>query len=75
MPEWARFTRRTNDPKLRWLEGRLRGAGIQSRRNGESFHAPILEVEASRIDDAWALLPAEIDDAADDDPMFLTALE
>lgn len=44
-------------------------AGIDSRRNGESFHAPILEVPEASLDLAWEILDP-VDDVADDDPMF-----
>ena len=68
--KWAQFTKRTNDPKLEWLETKMDEAGIRSRRNGESFHVPILEVDAARLDDEWAILEP-VDDIEDDDPMFL----
>jgi hypothetical protein len=57
---WARFTRRTDEPKLSWIEMRLDQEGIEHRRNGHSFHAPILEVQADRIADAWAIIEAPI---------------
>lgn len=68
---FATFTRRTEDPKLAWLERELARAGIASRRNGASAHAPILEVDASRLDDAWAILDP-VDDVPDDDARFST---
>ena len=68
--EWVRLTKRTEDPKLSWLEGALNAAGIANRRNGESWHAPIMEVDASKLDDAWAIL-APIDDVLDDDGRFV----
>lgn len=43
-PDWAALTRRTNDPKLAWIEQRLTERGISFQRRGDSFHAPILEV-------------------------------
>jgi hypothetical protein len=67
---WVMFTRRTNDPKLAWLERRLRAAGIPSRRNRRSFHAPILEVPEEHLDRAREIL-ALVDDVDDDDPRFL----
>ncbi|TFH48540.1 MAG: hypothetical protein E4H01_06130 [Lysobacterales bacterium] len=67
---YEQFTRRTNDPKLRWLEEQLADAGIAHRRQGASFHAPILQVDADRIDDAWAILGPD-DDIPDDDPRYL----
>lgn len=66
---WITFTRRTDDPKLAWLERRLDAAGIEHRRNGESFHAPILEVPVEKYDAAWAIL-TPVDDIEDDDPRF-----
>lgn len=68
--EWTMFTKRTEDPKLAWLERQLDEKGIPHRRNGYSFHAPIMEVPTSRLDEAWELLPLEIDDLPDDDPRF-----
>lgn len=59
--EWVRFTRRTDDPKLAWLECQLAMRGIPSRRRGFSFHGPILEVPAHLEDAAWALLRGRID--------------
>ena len=67
--KWTQFTRRTDDPKLSWLENQLTRAGIAHRRNGESFHAPILEVPEGQVDDAWKLL-TPIDDIPDNDPIF-----
>lgn len=69
MTQWTVFTRRTDDPKLTWLELQLTEAGIPHRRNGESWHAPILEVPADQLDAAWAILDP-VDDIPDDDPMF-----
>jgi hypothetical protein len=67
--EWVMFTKRTNDPKLSWLERQLANAGIEHRRHGESFHAPILEVRPDQLDAAWNVL-SSFDDVEDDDPMF-----
>jgi hypothetical protein len=67
---WTLFTKRTDDPKLMWLEARLTLAGIPHRREGRSFHAPILQVPRERLDDAWAILDP-VDDVPDDDPRFL----
>lgn len=64
------FTKRTNDPKLSWLEKRLTEAGIPNRRaENPSFHAPILEVPRDKLHDAWEILEP-VDDIADDDPQF-----
>lgn len=78
-PQWERFTRRTEDPKLAYLEDLLDERGIPHRRNGESWHAPILEVPASRLDEAWKLLNIKIgrrrfDDIPDDDKLFQRAM-
>lgn len=66
---WVTFTRRTEDPKLAWLERQLDAAGIDCRRHGETFHAPILQVRALDLDRAWAIL-TPVDDVPDDDPRF-----
>jgi len=66
---WQQFTKRTNDPKLGWIERQLDKLDIAHRRNGRSFHAPILQVDASKIDAAWAMLNP-VDDIPDDDPRF-----
>jgi len=70
--QWVKLCRRTNDPKLSWLECQLDHEGIPNRRNGESFHAPILEVDARFEDEAGAILNS-VDDIADDDEKFLGA--
>jgi hypothetical protein len=70
MSDWTTLLRRTNDPKLGWLERLFEKNGIPSRRNGESFHAPILEVPKEHEEAAWDLLDHDIDEMADDDPMF-----
>jgi hypothetical protein len=69
-PAWEQFTKRTNEPKLSWLEGQLTAHGIPHRRNGESFHAPILEVPPDHLPAAWAIL-TPVDDVPDDDPRFM----
>lgn len=63
------FTHRTNDPKLGWIEHKLGQAGITHRRNGVSAHAPILEVDMTRIDDAWMIL-TPVDELPDDNEIF-----
>jgi len=68
--KYIQFTKRTNNPKLSWLESRLDDAGISHRRNGRSFHAPILAVDESRLADAWEIL-TPVDDIPDDDLQFL----
>jgi len=54
--KWELFTKRTNDPKLTYLEYRLSGMGVEYKRDGESWHAPCLYVRKSQIKQAWALL-------------------
>lgn len=68
--DWVQFTRRTNDPKLKWLEISLARAGIQSRRQGESWHAPILQVQEKDLEAAWSILTPTIDELPDDHPLF-----
>jgi hypothetical protein len=72
---WETFCKRTNDPKLRAIESLLSANGIPSRRNGRSFHAPILQVPHEHMDEAWKMLSEDIDgrqldDIPDDDPIF-----
>jgi hypothetical protein len=76
---WETFTRRTNDPKLAYIEHLLTLNSIPHRRNGESWHAPILEVPTGEfLNRAWELLslplsPVDarpLDDVPDDDPFF-----
>ena len=75
--DWVRFTKRTCDPKLAWIERKLRERGVESRRHGESWHAPILEVQEKDLDAACAFLEEPfdesgvlVDDVEDDDPVF-----
>lgn len=67
--EWTNFTRRTGGNKLRWLEQELRAAGIESQRNGSSWHAPILQVKRKDKAAAWEIL-TPVDDVPDDDPRY-----
>ena len=67
--KYEQFTKRTNEPKLKWIEKQLTELGIAHRRNGQSFHAPILDVDASKLDAAWDML-RPVDDIPDDDRMF-----
>ena len=64
------FTKRTEDPKLKWIEHQLTEAGIPHKRDGWSFHGPILSVPEDRLADADAIL-APVDDIPDDDPMWV----
>ena len=68
--KWVRFARRTSSPKLSWLERRLDEAGIAHRRNGHTWHAPILEVDVSDIDRAWDIL-GPVDSVPDSDERFV----
>lgn len=69
---WTMFTKRTEEPKLCWLENQLTKARIRWRRRGESFHAPILEVPKRDLDRAWKILDP-VDDIPDDHPKFRNA--
>lgn len=78
--EWVTVTRRTNDPKLSFLEKWLDQMGVLHRRNGSSTHAPIMQVPVSQSEEAYATLEmvielgegvrAVFDDIADDHPFF-----
>lgn len=79
---WYMLCKRTNDPKLAWVEAHLQDMGIQTRRSGHSFHAPILEVPVEHADAAEAFLASgwkrtrfTVDDIRDDHPDFLTLPE
>jgi hypothetical protein len=65
----TQFTKRTDWPKLGWLISELEAAGITCELGGESFHAPILLVDESKIDQAWEILDP-VDDIEDDDPRY-----
>lgn len=72
---WTMFTKRTNDPKLAWIERQLDIIGVPYRRNGESFHAPILEVSLFDLEKAETILSRRIgrytvDDIRDDHPRW-----
>lgn len=67
--DWTDLTRRTNDPKLAFIERLLDEAQIDHRRNGESFHAPILQVRDQFMTAAWQII-GPYDSLPDDDPMF-----
>lgn len=74
MIEYITLTRRTDDPKLKWIEGELKKAGIRNKRVGHSFHGPIMQVEKSKLNQAMAILDP-VDDIPDDDPRFKEAPE
>lgn len=72
---YVMFTKRTNYPKLGYIINRLKAKGVACRLNGASWHAPILEVDAAKLDQAWAILGEKIgryplDDVRDDLPRF-----
>jgi len=66
---WKVFTRRTDYPKLTWLQLELDKAKIEWRIKGKSAHAPIMEIDEDREDDAWKILDP-VDDVPDDDPRY-----
>lgn len=68
--KWTVLCRRTNDPKLKWLERELELRGIPYKRNGQSSHAPILEVGADYKEEAQQILDTRFDDIPDDHPLF-----
>lgn len=72
--QWEQFTKRTNDPKLSWLQRELTRLKIKNRRHGYSSHAPILEVDARKLDKAWEILDP-IDDLPDDHHTFQQGYE
>jgi len=74
-PKWVTLCKRTSDPKLGWIERELNKLGIAHRRNGESFHAEILEVPEDRENEANSILMRRIgrytvDDIRDDHPRW-----
>lgn len=84
MIDWVALCRRTNDPKLMWIEAQLEVHNIPSRRNGFSWHAPILQVPIDEYHNAMAILNQPvgqldlgmttsivIDDIDDEHPYFL----
>lgn len=67
--KWLLFTKRTEDPKLAWLERQCSNRGLRVVRHGESAHAPILYVHRDDHDKAWSIL-APVDSVRDDHPRF-----
>lgn len=51
---WAMLTKKTNGPKLRWLEYRLEDEGIPWRK--EPGDTPILSVPFEKVEAAWEIL-------------------
>jgi hypothetical protein len=79
---WTMLCKRTNDPKLAWIQQQLQARGIPSRRQGDSWHAPILQVPDEHVDAAWAFLGERwkrtryiVDDIRDEHPDFAGATE
>jgi hypothetical protein len=76
MPSWVMFTKRTDVPKLGWLEEQLDELNMPHRRNGRSWHAPIMEVPEEYLEAADSFLQSRmpdgriLDEIEDDDPMF-----
>ena len=75
--KWVLAFKRTEDPKLAFFESLLTERGIPHRRNGHSFHAPILEVPEEHEAAAWAMLGEKLprrrtrlDDMPDDHEAF-----
>ena len=74
--EWVTFCKRTEDPKLAWIERELDKLGIPHRRHGSSFHAShVLQVPEDREVEAHSILMRRvgrytIDDIRDDHPRW-----
>lgn len=75
--KWETLCKRTDDPKLKFIEALLSQRNIPSRRNGRSFHAPILEVPSQHLDAALAIFSEDVfgdgrdfDEIPDDDAIF-----
>jgi hypothetical protein len=76
--KYVTLCKRTGDPKLTAIEVLLDNLRIAHRRNGESWHAPILEVQERDIEKAWGLLSKRdkrwgskhLDDVRDDAPCW-----
>jgi hypothetical protein len=68
--KWVVLCKRTEDPKLGWLERTLDGHGIPNRRNGFSYHGPILEVREDFEGRAQRILSL-VDHMDDDNAIFM----
>lgn len=82
--KYVTLCKRTNYPKLAYIQDLLNGSGIPHRCNGWSFHAPILEVPEQFESAAMDILSAparktydlpvrfgvSLDDVPDDHPCF-----
>lgn len=81
--KWKILCKRTEDPKLAWIQTRLAELGIPSRRNGSSWHAShVLEVPSDQAQAAWDFLGSQwkhtrftVDDIRDDHPDFIGSVE
>ena len=85
--EWVTLCKRTDDPKLAWIEAHLALKGIPSRRGIPSFHADAtLEVPEQFETQAWDFLatpaPARfrrwyktLDDMPDDHRLFTDPMD
>jgi hypothetical protein len=78
--KYAMLCKRTNYPKLGYVIHKLKEQGIACRLFGESWHAPILEVDRSKLGEAWQVLGEKhgryaLDDVRDDHPKFLPYAE
>ncbi len=69
LPEWILFTKRTANPKLKWLLDECRKSKLRVFRQGRSFHAPCTYVHREDEEAAWNIL-TPVDDMADDHPKF-----
>lgn len=67
--EWVVFTKRTNDPKLRWLLGKCQEKGLRVKIEGESRHAPISWVHRDDYSAAESIL-APVDNLPDNARKF-----
>ena len=77
--KWITLCKRTEEPKLSWIEMELDKLDIPHQRNGKSWHAPILEVPEDKEMAANAILMRRIgrytvDDIRDDHPRWLREL-
>jgi hypothetical protein len=80
--EWVNVCKRTEDPKLAWIENRLDALGIEHRRGNGSWHASAtLEVPEDQEMRFWEFIgqpaPARyrrwyktLDDMPDDHKIF-----
>ena len=67
--EFKLFTKRTENPKLSWLMGECKAAGLRVFIEGQSAHAPCSFVHRDDFDAAWKIL-GPVDAVRDDAPRF-----